>query len=403
MSSVAQLPRAGRWSISRPLWVSLVLFALLIVAVVARDRLATPERPYDLDSRGPSGLLAFRTWFQEMGYRVETTGNRSFALPDGADLLFVYPNQELYRHDEADALADWVAAGGTAVLIGVDDPELLVEFAYGYGAPNLDLGTDVHQVQPLLPEAPVRFPQVRINRPLDLADAPAALPVLATGDDRPTAAALRRGKGLVWLLSRRHGFLNSDLLATQQAAIVPALLRTVPDGGTVVFDTYHLFGPRLDAGAAPIASLQEWLYGTPLGWATLFVGLALGLYLLLQGRRLGPALETVSPQRRREAAEYVVAMASLQQRAHLGASVARHHKRRLKVALGRSYRVSPNLADAQFVDRLRTLDGPLSDEHWADLRRLLAALSDHPAESRLVELVAEVDAWVARRPGGGRP
>jgi hypothetical protein len=140
-----------------------------------------------------------------------------------------------------------------------------------------------------------------------------------------------------------------------------------------------------------IRSIQDWLYGTPTGWATLFLLLVGLLYLLLSGRRLGPPLTIPMQGRRREAAEFVTAMAGLQRRARASDAVARHHRRRLLLALGRSYRIPADLDDREFLRQLRLVDPTLSDERAARLEGVLAGLSSLPDEERLVALVAEAD------------
>jgi hypothetical protein len=192
-------------------------------------------------------------------------------------------------------------------------------------------------------------------------------------------------------LSTHHHLVNADLKDSQAGVIVPALLRTVPAGGRIVFDTYHLFGPDIASATGQIHSLKDWLYRTPAGWATVFSALVLFAYLVLQGIRLGPPLPARGESRRREAAEYVEAMAALQRRARQSPSVARHHKHRLKIGLGRPLHISPDLDDAEFLYRLREADSHLDADKLETIRRLLAGLSNSPDEDRLVQLVAEVD------------
>jgi len=162
----------------------------------------------------------------------------------------------------------------------------------------------------------------------------------------------------------------------------------VPEGGRILFDTYHLSLQESGTNDGQIESLQEWAYTTPSGWATLFV-LLLGFgFLLLHGRRLGPALPTITQGRRREAAEFVVAMAGLQRRAGVRESIARHQRHRLKQGLGRPWQIPADLPDEEFVARLVAAN-PAVDA--ARLRKLLANLTHAADEAALVALAQEVD------------
>jgi hypothetical protein len=157
-----------------------------------------------------------------------------------------------------------------------------------------------------------------------------------------------------------------------------------------VFDTYHLFSRRHQAGGQ-IASIQDWLYRTYAGLGLLFgIGVTL-IFLLLAGWRLGPPLPDQTGVQRREAAEYVAAMAGLQRRAQLGAAVARHHKRRLKASLGRTHRISPELADPEFVLRLEQSQGLLSSKQIRDVAAVLRDLESSTDDRSLIRLVGEVD------------
>jgi hypothetical protein len=134
----------------------------------------------------------------------------------------------------------------------------------------------------------------------------------------------------------------------------------------IAFDTYHQFG--VSRVGEQIATLQDWLYRTPAGWATFFAFVAVSLFLVLHGRRLGPSVVTKAERRKREAAEYVEAMASLSRHARLGQDVAHYQQQRLKRGLARRRPVDPNAA-----------------------REVLALLQRNPNEQQLVTLAAKVD------------
>lgn len=365
-----------------------LLFLILLAAATVAQRPAPPRPIYDPAGNGPDGLLLLREWLREMGYDTRTTGQRAFAIGQ-ADLLFVYPGLEPFTAAEGERLIGWVEGGGTLVLVDAQDDELLDRFDFSTASGG---STDrLLQSQPLLPEASAAITGTNFARRLRLPDDSRAVTLLADDSSlaRPAAALLRRGEGWVWLLSQDFTLTNERLTDSRSTAqIVPALLRAVPDGGRLLFDTYHLFGPDRAEAKAGIDSLQEWAYTTPTGWASLFL-LALGFgYLLLQGRRLGPPIQIITQGRRREAAEFVVAMAGLQRRAGVRSSVARQQRHRLKQRLGRPWQLPADLPDAEFVARLVAADPSCND---ARLAALLHALSNAPEEAALVALAQEAD------------
>jgi hypothetical protein len=150
-----------------------------------------------------------------------------------------------------------------------------------------------------------------------------------------------------------------------------------------------------------VQTLQEWLYYTPWGWALLFGLVVTAVVLLLQGRRLGPPLPAQAAVRRREAAEYVVAMANLSRRARHRDVIAQHHKRRLKRLVSRRTHIDAGLNDNDFVQQLaaRTPHSPTTgtEATAAQVRAALQGLDQATDERTLIEAVAAVDTLVKRK------
>lgn len=375
--------------------IGVVLLAAALLAVSAVGSRPAQPPPFDLDSTADDGLAALRLWLEELGYDVRRTGGLQFTLP-AADLVFVYPNQLVYTPAEAQTLRAWVEAGGALVLVGPAAEDVALERAFGVrsqpGAVFAQIG---EQVQPLIPDGAAEYlaDWSVEGAVLDLEDAPAAVPVLQSSAGDVAAAVQAVGEGVVWHLAPGHAFANRGLAEEEMGQLLPPLLRTVPPGGVVVFDTFHQFG-LLRAGEQ-IATLQDWLYRTPWGWATLFSVATGALFLVLQGRRLGPPVVTWSERRRREAAEYVEAMALLSQRAGLAADVAAHQRRRLKRGLARRRPLDPDLDDNLFVERLAYSEPPLPPEQIAAVAQTLQALQGNPTPSQLATLAARVDHLLA--------
>ncbi len=380
----------------------LLSLALLLVLVLLAALFSRPNtmRVYDLDANGTDGLRALRLWLEKMDYTVERTGNRTFALPADVRLLFVYPNLEPFSAEEATLLHDWVANGHTLVLIGPTADEVALAATFGVASKaNAQFLQATVQQQPLLPASDPTFRQVNPNfSVLDLAKAPDAVTVLATENQKPLVAVRRLKRGVIWYLSEDFALTNEQLHDKNVAALLPALLRTAVAPGKILFDTYHLYGPDLSGNSAKkITSLQEWLVGSPFGWATLFALGVILLYLLLQGQRLGPALPAPQATRRREAAEYVQAMAALYRRAQQLEAVAQHHKRRLKLGLGRPLHISIELSDAEFIQRLQATDQNLRDDEVQTIQQLLHNLDNQTNEGVLVHMAAKIDEVLATK------
>lgn len=368
-----------------------LIFLLLLAAGLVVAQSSRPRPVYDPAGKGPDGLLLLREWLAEMGYAVGTTGVQRFALAE-ADLLFVYPGPLAFTRAEGEDLLRWVEAGGTLALVDADDPQLtaLFDFSTRRSAASAEL----HQSQPLLPDAPAVITGTTFARRLRLADDFPGVVLLAdeSSGGRPAVAVLRQEKGWVWLLSEDF-LLTNDRLTDSRATgqIVPGLLRAVPRGGRVLFDTYHLQVSPPETADTRIGSLQAWAYTTPSGWAVLFLFVLGFAFLLLQGRRLGPPVPTLTQGRRREAAEFVVAMAGLQRRAGVRDNIARHLRHRLKERLGRPWQLPADTPDREFLARLSATNPSLDGDRLAHFTGLLAELAANPDEARLVALARQVD------------
>lgn len=372
------------------------LLLLLLLVATSLQRTAPEPLDFDPDSTAANGLRGLLLWLEELGYEVRRTGGLTYALPDEADLIFVYPNQLSYSPDEAMALRNWVEAGNTLVVVGPAPEDRALEEQFGVRLAESDeFVVSERQALPLLPSGRSEYYADWRDGPstLNLEDAPVAVPLLLSTGGEPTVAVQPVGRGVVWHLTPGNGMVNDALEFSHHGHFLPAILRTVPDGGVVVFDTYHQFG--LSRVGERIATLQDWLYRTPTGWATLFGLVVGGTFLVMQGRRLGPSVPSAAERKRREAAEYVEAMAGLARRAHLAHDVARHHKERLKRGLARRRPFSADLDDAEFLARLAESEPVLSDEQLTQVRALLQRLDGKLTEQQLVESAAAVDARLA--------
>ena len=275
---VLSFPGSGRrgWA----LLALAVLVALLLAVTATRQAEPAAAPPFALDSAQPTGLLGLVRWLEALGYRVERARGWELASLPADALLFVYPNQRTFTAAEAAALREWVAGGGTLFLVA---PAGDLAAAFGvYSYPSDTLTIARRQVQPLLPEGRESYwPSLQFPaQVLDLSGAPGAVPVLADDAEDVVLAVQALGDGVVWYAAPGIALSNDGLRQNAQGELLPALLRDLPPGGTAVFAAGDFFAT---AGAQPIATLQDWLYRTPSGWATLLGLGACALFLLLQG------------------------------------------------------------------------------------------------------------------------
>lgn len=379
---------------------SLVLLVLLLLFTILQSAPNEP-RPYDPTSAAPNGLLALRLWLIDMGYDLQETMGEEFQLPATTELLLIWSTGHPYTMAEAATLQAWLAKGGTAVIMGsqVRNDALVEEFGVQPGAPTPPFFTATPQ-QPLVTE----LSEIELTGALptlDLTDAPAAVPLLAGSDGEITVAVQSHGAGTLWHLSGHHTLVNAQLRTPAQAALLLAFLRHVKAGGTIRLDTYHLWGPTTNA-VTSVQTLQEWFYRTTWGWALLFLLAITALFLLLQGRRLGPPLPSQAEVRRREAAEYVRAMANLARRARHRDHIAQHHKQRLKRIVGRRAHIDAALNDAEFLrqlansEHLAAIPERQTEALRSDVRDLLQRLDQAQDERTLVEAVATIDTFVKK-------
>jgi len=404
-TSSAILPRRNGSAVARRLAIPALLATLVIVLVVLATQISLPTTniPYDPDSPAFEGYKALRLWFSEQGYPVARTDGEQFSLPAESHLLIVPPGIHEWTQPEAEQVAAFVSGGGTLAVIHPADPVLatvlnLAEQVYTGGSA-------LQQAQPVLPGRAERWSASYPTNVLAPDRESSAVPVLVTNAGEPSLLVTMLGNGWVWEMSSQHPLSNGTLSQPEQVTVATALLRGVPPGGTVVFDTYHLFGPQ---AADAVRSLQDWLYKTAPGRALAYALLVAAFYLLLQGRRLGPPIPDQPERRRREAGEYVRAVAGLKRRAGAVQETATHQRRRLKAAVARQCGLPPGSAaegDTEFVRLLRHTQA-LNPETIEQIERLLASIAADCTEESLIRFTSEVDHMIASQqqiPGTPQP
>jgi hypothetical protein len=370
-----------------------LLFAVLVAFVAYVPRLQTSEQPTGAStySSDDGGALALFRWTQALGYDSRRLEYRDFMLDQHDAALIMLNPSEAITLDEADQITRWVEDGG--MLIVADDASAL------FGASRtllreLGVRREVYSstlmlehataVQPLLDQPPASAVPVDTGYVL-APDMDAYVTVLSAASEAVLIGS-KRGAGYVYVSSATRPFTNAGLRDPNSAALVLNLLRRVPPGGRVQFDEFH-------HGHVAPPSTGGILLANPLGWAALYAVLAVGMYLMLSGRRFGRPVPLKAEIARRSSAEYVESMADLFQRGGKRAYILRHFYQSFKRRLARPVGVSPQLDDAAFVHELgraREVDEPA-------LLALLGRLRDERiGEADLVRVVADAEAMIAQ-------
>ena len=398
----------ARLGFSRSQFITIFVLATILVLMAVFQSQPKTVEPYDPGDTGSTGLRALVLWLEELGHPVSLF-ERETVLADDVGLYWMHAttSTDLSYTYEADVemAYNWVVQGGTLVIVG---PTVYSAVADDFGVEQEEtlagMVSSPRQVQPLLPDVPANWEAFIAARSLSFYDDRAVVPVLAQTTGSPVVAIQTIGKGVVWHLTEDFAFTNLNLRDERIAALLPAILRTVPTGAPVVFSTHHLlaYEPLID-GPGEVSTLQDWLYTTPFGQATLLVMVAIFAYLLLQGRRLGPALPGPTASRPREAAEYVTALAGLQRRMRQPRVVADHHRQRLKSAVGRLAQLPSDLRDGEWLAQLQRAE-VLPPTTLNEITDLLARYSEIDAkgngsdEADLIALVQATDALLASLP-----
>ncbi len=359
--------------------------ALFIIFGPARRPPDTDQPEATTHSSSDAGAQALYDWTRALGYDSRRLEYREFALAErDAALIILNPSQPISRARSRQVLS-WLERGGTLIM-AVDHDALFasqnalladLKFDTAVYTGTIEQAAPAQPAfdQPPLSQPPLRATRVLVPRRDDFA-------ALLGTPDALLLAGVKVGSGYAYLSSSAFPFSNAGLHTADNAALVLNLLRRVPAGGRIQFDEYHhgYFTPP-SAGRA--------IFSSPWGWAAAYAVLAIGVYLLLSGRRFGRPVPLREELARRSSAEYVESMAGLLQRGGKRAYMLSHYHAALKRRLAQRDGVNPRLDDDEFVAELARAR-PIDQAAVAGLLRRLRA--EHPSEADLLRAVADADA-----------
>jgi hypothetical protein len=232
-----------------------------------------------------------------------------------------------------------------------------------------------------------------------------AQPLLISADGRVVALRQPYRRGTLIVLSTPHPLTNQglrnpdtarfvyrELVAPLTAGGARAGAQAAPGAPVVFFDETHHEDPQLGGGpdASFAARLQRYVIATPLGGAAVYAGVLVFAYLLLSGRRLGPALRPVrAGAASRTMYEHVQALAGLYRRGaqflSLRAHFSRHYRRLVARALGTAALLEGRVSAEELVER------GLSERRAAAIAAAIAEIDAARTERQLGEAVKQAD------------
>lgn len=371
-------------------YVALVLFvAALVASAVTSGSSGGGGRSASVYDPGPGGTAALRTYLEAMGASTTTVQGDTFAAdPSSVGVLLMLGPSEAFTQFDVAAVRRFVAAGGTAVLAtdaGLFDRPLLDAFDVHV---STALGPGAYPVGGIAFADPPAH-TIFLDRGVSLSFGPGRAPLASTESGAPFIAIAPEGSGALIVIGSVAPFLTVDLGEADNGRFALALAApAIARGRAVAFDEYH-------HGVHPTTDVLVLLTRTWPGRALVFVGVALFIYLVASGRRLGPSVP-LDPRPPRSSLEYIRGFAGLVRRSGHGEIARRRLRRELRSALARELGVDPETPIGDITAEIATTDR----ERAARARALDEALARPLRDETLLRTVREIDRITARETGG---
>lgn len=373
-----------------------LLIALAIISAIQRAQGDQQSREQSIAHSSHSsqdrGALALKSWLDAAGFRTRQIENEAFHVNADTRALIILAPYIKFSDEHVAEIVNWVESGNTLVIAE--------EFTYGSDKLLQRLNVKLNQTTRYQLSAPLEQPvsgathgeRITVDTATSLTLSRDDYVAYLSTDGKPLLVSFPQGKGRVWFSSAPDLFANANLADDPNAALVMAMFSSVPRGGSIAFDEYHLGLTGLGADSSS-RSTQNFLMTTPWGWAILSAFFIAFAYLTINGKRFGRVVPLPQTIARRSPAEYVTSMANLYRRAGKRKLIAAHYHRQLKRALGKPYRLNTNLPDEEFVEELARYRDSLDRDA---LLKTLRALEKNPDERSLVKLAEQVDKYANR-------
>jgi hypothetical protein len=335
---------------------------------------------YDTTAGGTSRL---QRWLEAIGVRTSTLEGATFA-PSAAqqDVLLLLGATQVISALDVAALRDYVQGGGTLVVatdLGLAERPVLDAFGAG---PAGGARVGEHAVSHLAFAAPL-VRSVRIDAGLRLQPRGRAEALVPA--DAPFVVRSREGPGTVLLVGSLAPFLNGTIGEADNARFV---LNLIGAARTVAFDEYH-HGVQAEEETDQLGLVT----GTWPGRAMLFAGVVTFAYLLLSGRRLGPAT-ALDPRPPRSSLDYVRGLAALLRRSGRGEIAQRRLLDELRRGLARRLGFDARAPLEQVLDALEVREPARAVE----AREVVARLRERSRPEEILRIVGRIERLTAEQP-----
>jgi hypothetical protein len=362
-----------------------LLAAVLFVATLAVSVRGGPTDETGLSrsasalDEGPGGTAVLRRWLTDLGVATRTISGDRFA-PDAArdHVVLVLGATEAITPADVDALLAFASDGGTVVIAteaGVTEAFLLD--ALGVRLTAFAGLTEPETLGAVAALTGVERISIDRGRELDLGTRGVAV---ARTSRAPVAALVERGRGLVYVVGTLAPFLSGQIGDAGNGRFVLALVdAAVRSGRAVAFDEYH-------HGAHPAPDVLAILERTWPGRALLIAGALVFLYVVLTGRRLGPAIP-LEHRAARSSLDHVRAFAGLVRRSGHGEIARERLRRDLRAGIARIVGMDPRAP----LDRLLGAFAQVSAERAAAAREIDALLAGRSRDADLLRIVRRID------------
>ncbi|HET8569281.1 MAG TPA: DUF4350 domain-containing protein [Candidatus Limnocylindria bacterium] len=362
---------------------AVVLFVVAVATSLAGAGGTAPAlggRTASVYDDGPGGATVLRRYLADAGLRVDTIEGARFG-PIASDVVLVLGATEEIDAAAAGLFREHMDRGGTVVVatdVGFSERRLLEPFGVRVAAAAEPGDRAVRGA--IFASPPVR--RISVGRGVRL-DLPSGADALTAG--APVAASITVGRGSLVVVGSLDPFINATVGDADNGRFALALARL---GRSVAFDEHH-HGVRPDPNAFAV------LFGTWPGAALIAAGLSTFAYLVLSGRRLGPALP-LDPRPPRSSLEYVRAFAGLVRRSGRGEIARRRLRDDLRRGVARIVGADPEAP----LDRLAT---GLDRARAAEARELDALLGRPLRDADLLRTVRRIDALISEARDGLGP
>lgn len=355
----------------------LLVIALALAALGTGPENTDHGRTASVYDEGPGGAAAVRRLIEAVGISTTTIeGDRFEPRVETAGVLFMLRASEFVTAQDVALIRRYLQEGGTVIV--AHDVEVFLQpllEAFDVRFAQAATSSTSHLAGPLFAGPPAHEIQSEIGRELRIGD---GWDEIGSDGRAPTIAMRSEGAGLLIVIGTVTPFLADSLAGADNARFAVALAAARSPGGTVAFDEYH-------HGVHPSANILAVVERTSPGRALLFAGIVAFLYIVLTGRRLGPA-RPLDPRPPRSSLEYVRGFAGLVRRAGRQEIVRDGVRRELHAGLARAEGVDPAAPFDAVIERLRSRSAVR-----ADLARALdVRLGSRLREPELVRTVAAV-------------